>query len=105
MAIAYLEEYKTLSMDSNGNILPVYPMPDAAQTLTITGTSALFTNPLNEETKFIRIWADTACYFTVGDGTPVASAATPSLPGSVAEARAVVVGTATTKVAARTIAI
>jgi len=88
MATCYLEEFKFLETDAQGNVLPVYGMPHvAAQTLDIDSDSDAFAIALNADTKFIRIWADQSIFFNVGDGD--ASAATGSLPALLVEPRAV----------------
>jgi len=79
MAIGYLEEFAELQRDSNGTILPIYGPPLAAQTVSFTATTE-FGDALQRETRYIRFWADGACYFTIAAGTATATATTSATP-------------------------
>lgn len=51
------------------------------QTVAYTGTAAACTNPFGDQTRQIRVVANSACHILV-DGTPVATVAAPLLPAN-----------------------
>jgi hypothetical protein len=52
------------------------------QTIAFTGTSAGTTNAFGSETYQVRLVADAACCYSIGDGTQTATTSSPFLPAN-----------------------
>lgn len=52
----------------------------AMQTVSTTASSAATTNPVDTQTRYVRLYATQDCHVTSGSGTPTASTANLFLP-------------------------
>jgi hypothetical protein len=52
------------------------------QSVAYTGTSAPATNPFGAQTYAVRLSANSACHFKIGDGVQTATTADPFLPAN-----------------------
>lgn len=55
------------------------------QTIAYTGSSVGATNAFGNETYQVRLSADSACNYSIGDGTQTATTSSPFLPANVIE--------------------
>lgn len=83
MSSAYVTEYKRLSADSKGNVIPA-PDADESKSRTVTFSTTAQSVEFDKSTRFIRVVAKTACHYEVGIN-PVATTTSAYLPAGVYE--------------------
>lgn len=84
MAVLYITEYSELAKDSLGNVVSAGKEPrETVQAVTFSTTtqSAAFSN----ETRFVRLWSDTACFVEFGVNPTANNANDTPLAASTAE--------------------
>ena len=84
MAKLYISEYKTLTRDNRGHMLPGGQEPGAVEQSVAIGGGSLQSEPFGEGTRFIRVNTDTACSLIFGDD-PVATTDAKRLPANATE--------------------
>jgi hypothetical protein len=52
------------------------------QTVAFTASSAAATNPFGSQTRQVRLVADSACCYSIGDGAQTATTSSPFLPAN-----------------------
>lgn len=80
MANLYITEFKNLSVDSKGNIIPIAQVPEL-RSHTVSFTTAASSDAFKKETKFVRLIADADAYIEFGSA-PVAVATSMKLEGN-----------------------
>lgn len=71
----HITELLGLATDFRGNPVMAGKMPGIAEQVVAIGATSAASDPFSDATRFIRIDADTPCYWTVG-ADPTADAAT-----------------------------
>src|SRR3990167_5606407 len=85
MAIAYIQEYRDVAVDSKGRSLGIPMIGDSTKHQIVTFTTTTASLAFQKNTRFIRVLSDTACHYDVGFNPVAITASNPKMAANVFE--------------------
>lgn len=85
MAIAYIEEYRDLALDSKGTPIGIPMVGEESSSQIVTFTTAVSSQTFRKGTRFVRIISDTACHRKFGTSPTALTGVSPKMAANTYE--------------------